>query len=124
MTSNYPPPNPGGAPGMGMPTEQMNIPPGMGTVSSGQPPYRDPLSVSRRDPARGPAASRGWRTSEFAVFALVALGNLIGAAVAGSDGSRGDVFPADQAWFYVTLLAAAYIVSRGLAKIGRRTDGN
>jgi hypothetical protein len=122
MTSNYPPPGPGGAPGMGTPTEQLNIPPGMGTVTSGQPPHHDPLSIGRRGPMRGRTASRGWLTSEFAVFALVALGNLLGAALAGGDAGRDDVFRADQAWFYVTLLAVAYIVSRGLAKIGRRDD--
>ena len=33
---------------------------------------------------------------------------------------RGDVFLADKAWFYVTLLTVGYMVSRGLAKAGSR----
>jgi len=31
-----------------------------------------------------------------------------------------DVFLADKAWFYVTLLAVGYMISRGLAKSGVR----
>ena len=37
--------------------------------------------------------------------------------VGDSDG-RGDIFLADKAWFYVTLLTVGYLVSRGLAKAG------
>ncbi|HEY0485883.1 MAG TPA: hypothetical protein VGD72_06500 [Mycobacteriales bacterium] len=123
MTSNYPPPpNPAGGPGLGTPTEQLNMPPGMGTVMSGQPPHQDPLSVSRRGAMRSASASRGWRTSEFAVFAVMALGNLLAAALVGGRDGTADVFPADRAWFFATLLAVAYILSRGLAKIGRRGE--
>ena len=32
----------------------------------------------------------------------------------------GDIFLADKAWFYVTLLTVGYLVSRGLAKAGSR----
>ncbi|HEV7754902.1 MAG TPA: hypothetical protein VGO94_03495 [Mycobacteriales bacterium] len=119
MTSNYPPQP--GAPGMtGATTEQMNIPPGMGTVTSSQPPAHDPLSVMRRGSVRQGPASNGWKTTEFGVFVLVALGNLLASALVASNDGRGDVFRADKAWFYITLLAIAYIVSRGLAKIGTR----
>ncbi|HEY0575221.1 MAG TPA: hypothetical protein VGD73_14060 [Pseudonocardia sp.] len=120
MTSNYPPPTPGAAPGMGAPTEQFSRPPGMGTVTSSQPPSADPLSVMRRGPVRGRDQTRGWMTSEFAVFALVALGSLLASALVQGNGDRVDYFRADKAWFYITLLAIAYIVSRGLAKIGGR----
>jgi hypothetical protein len=117
MTSNYPPQ---GDPGMmGASTEQMNRPPGMGTVSSNQPPAHDPLSV-RRGPARPGHRPDGWRTTEFGVFVLVALGNLLASALVASGDGHNDYFRADRAWFYITLLAAAYIVSRGLAKIGDR----
>ena len=44
---------------------------------------------------------------------------LLGLRVGDSDG-RGDVFLADKAWFYVTLLTIGYMVSRGLAKAGTR----
>jgi hypothetical protein len=39
--------------------------------------------------------------------------------VSDSDG-RGDVFLADKAWFYVTLLTVGYLVGRGPAKAGSR----
>jgi hypothetical protein len=92
----------------------------MGTVTSSQPPSADPLSVMRRGPVRGRDQTRGWMTSEFAVFALVALGSLLASALVQGNGDRVDYFRADKAWFYITLLAIAYIVSRGLAKIGGR----
>ncbi|HEV7754901.1 MAG TPA: hypothetical protein VGO94_03490 [Mycobacteriales bacterium] len=114
MTSNYPPPPPPpGDPGMtGAPTEQRNRPP-----YPSAPPGRDPLSVTR--PQRPAAAgSDGWRTTEFGVFLLVALGNLLAAALVNSGGGRDDHFRADRAWFYITLLAIAYLLSRGIAKIG------
>ncbi|MCW2569279.1 MAG: hypothetical protein JWN54_3376 [Mycobacterium sp.] len=118
MTSNYPPP-PHGDPGlMGASTEQMNRPPGMGTVGSNQPPAYDPLSVVRRGPSRPGHRPDGWRTTEFGVFVLVALGNLLASALVASGDGHNDYFRADRAWFYITLLAIAYIVSRGLAKIG------
>jgi hypothetical protein len=41
-----------------------------------------------------------------------------GEAVGDTDG-RADVFLADKAWFYVTLLTIGYMISRGLAKAGR-----
>jgi hypothetical protein len=125
MTSNYPPPNQTGAPGMGAtgaPTEQFSRPPGMGPATSSQPPGMDPLSVVRRGPMRGHQRPRGWMTSEFGVFALVALGALLASALVQGEGDRVDYFRADEAWFYVTLLAIAYIVSRGLAKIGGRPE--
>jgi hypothetical protein len=119
MTSNYPP-GPTETPAMGAPTEQFGRPPGMGTVTSPQPPSADPLSVMRRGPMRPHDANKGWLTSEFGVFALVALGNLLASALVGGNNGRGDVFPADRAWFYITLLAIAYILSRGFAKAGGR----
>ena len=55
------------------------------------------------------------------VAALVAVvGVLIASYVVGDADGRGDVFLADKAWFYVTLLTIGYMVSRGLAKAGSR----
>jgi hypothetical protein len=104
---------------MGATTEQMNRPPGMGAYPPPQPSGRDPLSVGR-PPRPAPHPSDGWRTTEFGVFVVVALGNLLAAALAGGGDGRDDTFRADRAWFYITLLAIAYILSRGLAKIGAR----
>jgi len=54
-------------------------------------------------------------TTELVVFALVALAVLIAAAVA-------DDFGAGAAWTLVTVLGAAYILSRGLAKYERPAE--
>ena len=117
MTSNYPPHDQGMT---GATTEQMRAP-GTGTVTSGQPPMYDPLSV-RRGPGRPGHRPDGWRTTEFGVFVLVALGNLLASALVANGDGHDDYFRADKAWFYITLLAIAFIVSRGIAKIGNRDD--
>jgi hypothetical protein len=40
------------------------------------------------------------------------------AAIKGGDTSGTDEFIARQAWLYVAIIAAAYLISRGLAKAG------
>ena len=45
---------------------------------------------------------------------------LIASYLVGDADGRGDVFLADKAWFYVTLLTIGYMISRGLAKSGSR----
>lgn len=52
-------------------------------------------------------------TSEFLAFVLGAAGVLIAAWVL-------DNFDAPGAWLYASIIAAAYIVSRGLARAGTR----
>ena len=63
--------------------------------------------------AGGPLSGRSGRalpvTTELVVLAVVALAVLIAAAVA-------ENFVSTAAWAMVTFLAAAYILSRGLAK--------
>ena len=49
----------------------------------------------------------------------VIAGILIAAWYVGRSGD-GDAFRADQAWLYAAIVAAAYLVSRGLAKSGSR----
>jgi hypothetical protein len=58
------------------------------------------------------------KTTEFVVYVLAVVGVLLASALVGDTGGRGDVFLADQAWFYVTLLTIGYMISRGLAKAG------
>ena len=81
----------------------------------------DAIRVSPRSPSdprpstTGPGGAAARRTgglpvtTELVVFGLVALAVLIAAAVAENFASTG-------AWTLVTILAAAYILSRGLAK--------
>jgi hypothetical protein len=65
--------------------------------------------------AGGPG--RSFRTAEFATLAVVVVAILIAALIA-------DGFSAAEAWRDVTIVAAAYIVSRGLAKLGRQSDAD
>jgi hypothetical protein len=64
---------------------------------------------------------QAFKTTEF--WAMVAIvGSILIASWIVDDGGGGgsDAFPAVRAWLYVAVVAAAYIVSRGLAKAGSR----
>ena len=61
-----------------------------------------------------------FKTTEFAVYLVAVLAVLIASWLVGDSDRRGDIFLADKAWFYVTLLTVGYLVSRGLAKAGSR----
>ncbi len=63
---------------------------------------------------------RAFRTTEFVVYLVAVIGVLAASALVGDSDGRGDVFLADKAWLYVTLLTVGYMVSRGLAKAGSR----
>ena len=61
------------------------------------------------------------KTTEFYAMIAVILGILIAAAmIKGGDTNGTDEFIARQAWLYVAIVAAAYMISRGLAKSGSR----
>ena len=62
-----------------------------------------------------------FRTTEFVAYVVTVVAVLVASALVGDSDGRGDVFLADKAWFYVTLLTIGYLVSRGLAKAGSRT---
>jgi hypothetical protein len=59
------------------------------------------------------------KTTEFWIFLVVAIAVLIAADNLGG-GRAHDIFRADKAWLFVTVLAAGYLISRGLAKSGSR----
>ena len=65
-----------------------------------------------------------FKTTEFWAMVAVIVGILVASAVVGEDdgagGGGGDAFPAVRAWLYIAIVAAAYMVSRGLAKAGSR----
>ena len=79
----------------------------------------DPTSARVRvggtDRARsGPAETKPfYMTSEFLTLVASVAGVLIAAAVA-------DNYDAPRAWLLATILASAYMISRGLAKAGSR----
>jgi hypothetical protein len=60
-----------------------------------------------------------FKTSEMWISLAVIAGILISAAaIKGGDTAGTDEFIARQAWLYVAIVAAAYAISRGLAKSG------
>ena len=63
---------------------------------------------------------QAFKTTEFWAMAGVIVAILVSAAaIKGGDSSGGtDEFVAKQAWLYVSIVAGAYIISRGLAKAG------
>jgi len=97
------------------------------SVNTPNPVLRD---ESRSDIAAGVSAGASvdrfaetkaaFKTTEFVVFVVAVVGVLVASALVGDSDGRGDVFLADKAWLYVTLLAIGYMVSRGLAKSGVR----
>jgi hypothetical protein len=60
-----------------------------------------------------------FKTTEFIIYVLAVAGVLLASALVGDTDGRADVFLADKAWFYITLLTIGYMISRGLAKAGR-----
>ena len=61
------------------------------------------------------------KTSELYALVAVVVGILIAAAmIKGGDTGGTDEFIARQAWLYVAIVTAAYMISRGLAKSGSR----
>ncbi len=77
-------------------------------------------STSDRVLPPGTETKAAVKTTEFVVYLVAVAGVLIASFLVGDTDGRGDVFLADKAWFYVTLLTIGYLISRGLAKAGSR----
>jgi hypothetical protein len=77
-----------------------------------------------RNRSRGGETKPSFKTSELVVYLLAVLGVLIASAVTGDAGTDNgsDIFAADKAWWFITLLTVGYMVSRGLAKAGSRSS--
>ena len=92
--------------------------------------------MDRRQTGRAESSSRSviarlttetkhaFKTTEFWTMVAVVAGILVASWVVGDDNSgaggdgSGDAFPAVRAWLYVSIVGAAYMVARGLAKAG------
>jgi hypothetical protein len=61
-----------------------------------------------------------FKTTEFFAMVAVIAGILIAAASISASEGHPDRFIGSQAWLYVTIVASAYMISRGLAKSGSR----
>ena len=83
----------------------------------------DTANVARTR-SHGEETKPSFKTTELIVYVVAVLGVLIASYVVGdranNDGS--DIFAADKAWWYITLLTIGYMVSRGLAKSGSRSS--
>ena len=96
------------------PPQQQGWPPQAGYVPQG--PY-----APRRSRPHVHVRST-FLTTEFWVLVVMSLGILIAAAVDDGPGELG--FSAEDAWRYISWLAIAYILSRGLTKLsGAPRDG-
>ena len=68
----------------------------------------------------GTETKAAFKTTEFYVMVAVLVGILIaGNTIEIAEGGT-DYFTADKVWLYITILASAYMISRGLAKSGSR----
>jgi hypothetical protein len=63
---------------------------------------------------------QAFKTTEFWAFLVVAAAILITAAAIHGGDNGTDEFIARNAWLYVSIVASAYMISRGLAKAGSR----
>ena len=64
---------------------------------------------------------QAFKTTEFWAMVGVIVAILVSAAaIKGGDTGGTDEFIARQAWLYVSIVAGAYFISRGLAKSGSR----
>lgn len=59
-----------------------------------------------------------FKTTEFWAMVLLVVAILISAALIKGGDKGTDEFIAKQAWLYVSILGAGYLISRGLAKSG------
>jgi hypothetical protein len=81
--------------------------------------------VAPRRPVTGPARNRrttetkaAFKTTELMAYVAAVAAVLIAALVLDANDAGG--MGARQAWLYVTILTAGYMISRGLAKSGSR----
>lgn len=68
--------------------------------------------------ARGDETKPSVRSTEFYIYLAAVGAVLLGSYLVGKDSAGNDVFRADKAWWFISLLTIGYLISRGLAKAG------
>ncbi|MEV5596160.1 hypothetical protein [Streptomyces sp. NPDC052496] len=92
----------------------------MATASSAGYPESGRSQAARAERHTSAETKPAFKSTEFFVYVAAVVAVLVASAVVGGGATDVDVFPADQAWLYVTLLTIGYMISRGLAKCGSR----
>ncbi|MFH8350164.1 hypothetical protein [Streptomyces sp. NPDC018045] len=92
----------------------------MATASSAGYPESGRSRATRTERLASAETKPAFKSTEFFVYLAAVAAVLVASAVVGGGATDVDVFPADQAWLYVTLLTVGYMISRGLAKCGSR----
>lgn len=92
----------------------------MATEASARPAgARADTSVARRDGRRLVTETKqATKTTEFFAWLAVTAGVLIAGLVTKAGDGNDDRLLAQDAWLYASILTAAYLISRGLAKSG------
>ena len=67
---------------------------------------------------RGDETKPSVRSTEFYGSLAAVAAVLIGSYLVGKDSAGNDVFRADKAWWFISLMTIGYLLSRGLAKAG------
>ncbi len=123
--------------GSGLPPQQAGYPASQGGPPQGGPAYQETSQFppSGQQQWTGGQGSHGnpvhhrpsfnvksaLKTTEFWVLVVVSVALLIAAAVT-DQGDDGQGFGSQDAWMFITILGAAYMISRGLTKFGGRDE--
>ena len=93
----------------------------MATTPASRPGTATGITRGRSDARLSTETKAGPKTTEFiawlAVTAMILLSAML---IKGGDSGGTDEFIARQAWLYVAIVTAGYMISRGLAKSGSR----
>jgi hypothetical protein len=88
--------------------------------ATGADSRRSDGALSRATRRLATETKQAFKTTEFwAMVALVVAILIAGNSIESAEGGP-DIFGADKVWLYITILASAYMISRGLAKSGSR----
>ncbi|MFH8747909.1 hypothetical protein ACH4GK_28935 [Streptomyces rimosus] len=92
----------------------------MATASSAGYPESGRSQAARTERRTSTETKPAFKSTELFVYLAAVVAVLVASAVVGGNAVRADRFPADRAWWYITLLTVGYMISRGLAKCGSR----